>query len=111
VFPEHASELDGRQCQVPRVRAGAVEHRGNFACATRAARSALTELGAWFDRQTYLGHGDALLAVEIEIVAFRLSGGEPTTCAHEMALEAAASITLGAGDIRGTHLAETTATV
>jgi len=64
VLTDDAGELQGGQRQVARVGAVTVEDRGDLAGATGATRGALAELGAWFDGQTYLGHGLALLATK-----------------------------------------------
>src|SRR5690606_22990863 len=123
VVAHDAGEVHGRQRQVLRVLAVAVQHRGDLAGAAGAASRSLTELGTGFDGQAYLGHGDALLAVGPwwngaffwssiaggpALVSCGCPAASTTTCAHGWPSQAAASITSGAEESLRPRLAETT---
>ena len=61
------ADLVGGERDVLRLGAVAVEHRGDLAGATGAARGALAELGALLDGNSYLGHGGVLLVASGEM--------------------------------------------
>jgi hypothetical protein len=55
--PDRRGELPGRQSDVARLLAVAVQDRGNLARPAGTAGTTLAELGAWLGADLYLGHG------------------------------------------------------